>query len=266
MIGYGAGLRREHYPFLESGEPHTIEWFEAISENYMDTAGRPRAMLERVRRDFPVGLHGVSLSIGRADGVNPDYLKRLRSLIGAIQPFIVSDHLCWTGLSSNLHDLLPLPFTEEALEIVCRNVAVTQETLGTSIALENVSSYLTFKDSSMKEWEFLSEVAGRSGASILLDVNNIYVNAINHGFDPRTFIDAIPVHLVAQIHVAGHSDLGTHLFDTHSTPISNTVLELLKRATRRFPGAPVLLEWDEEVPDFRTLEAEVDKARRAGTP
>ncbi|MCE9600541.1 MAG: DUF692 domain-containing protein [Spirochaetia bacterium] len=265
MIGYGAGLRREHYPFLESGESHTIEWFEAISENYMDSAGRPRRILEHVRRDFPVALHGVSLSIGRADGVNKDYLKRLRALIDATEPFIVSDHLCWTGLNTNLHDLLPLPFNQEALDVVSRNIAVTQEILGRSIALENVSTYLTFKSSTMSEWEFLVAATHGSGARILLDVNNVYVNAINHGFDPRTFIHSIPAELVAQIHVAGHSDLGTHLFDTHSTPIANPVLDLLTRALKRFPGTPVLLEWDENIPEFRVLEAEVQKARKAGS-
>lgn len=264
MIGYGAGLRREHYPFLESGESHSIEWFEAISENYMDTAGRPRRILERVRREFPVALHGVSLSIGRADGVRLEYLERLRALANSIEPFIVSDHLCWTGLNTNLHDLLPLPFNEDALKVVLRNLEITQEKLGRAIALENVSSYLTFKTSTMSEWEFLVSVARQGGANILLDVNNVYVNAINHGFDPRTFIDSIPGDLVAQIHVAGHSDLGTHLFDTHSTNVSDPVLDLLTRALKRFPGTPVLLEWDENIPDFRILEAEVAKARKAG--
>lgn len=259
--GFGAGLRREHYAFLESGEPHTVEWFEAISENYMDSSGRPRRMLERVRRDFPVALHGVSMSIGRAGGLNEEYLKRLSRLIDEVEPGIVSDHVCWTGFSHNLHDLLPLPFTEESLSLVSLHVERVQEILGRQILLENVSSYLQFAGSQMHEWEFLAALADRSGCGILLDVNNVYVSAENHGFDPREFIRHIEPRHIGQIHLAGHTDMGDFLFDTHSAPVQSEVWTLFAFAMDLAPQTPVLIEWDENIPDFRTLEKEVAAAR-----
>lgn len=259
--GFGAGLRREHYAFLESGEPHSIDWFEAISENYMDTSGRPRRMLELVRRDFPVALHGVSMSIGRASGLNQDYLKRLKELVKAVEPGIVSDHVCWTGLSHNLHDLLPLPFTEESLSIVCEHVMRVQELLGRQILLENVSSYLQFSGSQMREWEFLDALAEKTGCGILLDVNNVYVSAQNHGLDALAFIQGIHPRHIGQMHLAGHTDMGEFLFDTHSAPVHNEVWTLFAVAAGRRPDAPVLIEWDEDIPDFRRLEKEVNLAR-----
>jgi uncharacterized protein (UPF0276 family) len=250
-----------------------LGWFEAISETYMDTEGRPLAMLELIRSDYPVALHGVSLSIGQ----HPDasdvaglesfaatrtrYLDSLAALVERVDPFIVSDHLCWTGLpGGNLHDLLPLVFTEDSLAWVVSQVEQVQERLGRWIALENVSSYLTWKGSTIEEQEFLVEVARRSGCKILLDINNIYVSACNHGFDARHYLDAIPSDLVAQIHLAGHTDMGTHLFDTHSDHVCDDVWALFEETIGRLADVPVLIEWDDDIPEFPVVAAEAFKA------
>ncbi len=263
----GVGLRPTHYPYLLSKPATKVDWFEAISENYMDSQGRPIKVLETIRADYPVALHGVSLSIASrysADHrINPEYLERLTALVDRIDPFIVSDHLCWTGLAGdNLHDLLPVPFTKEALDWIVGQVDIVQTALGRVIALENVSSYLTYTESTMSEWEFLVEVARRSGCKILFDINNVYVSAKNHAFDPITYVDAIPAELVGQIHLAGHTDLGTHLFDTHSRPVCEDVWTLFDRAMSTMADVPVLIEWDEDIPEFEVLEEEAVKARR----
>ncbi len=271
----GVGLRSEHYPHLVERPRTTVRWFEAISENYMDTGGRPLAVLETVRADHPVALHGVSLSIGykprRGDRAAEDalaasrtrYLARLAELARRIEPFLVSDHLCWTGVpGGNVHDLLPTPFTDEALDWIVSQVDAVQTALGRRLVLENVSSYLTWADSTWTEEDFLVEVARRSGCGILLDVNNVYVSARNHGFDARAYLDAIPAALVAQIHLAGHTDMGTHLFDTHSAPVCDDVWELFAHTVARMPGVPVLIEWDEDIPGFSRLEAEAEAADR----
>ncbi len=256
------GLRSVHFPYLLTRPPLEIDWFETISENVMDSFGRPRMVLEFIRQDYPVALHGVSLSIGSED-VDRSYLERLKTLADSIDPFLVSDHICWTRADgAGLHDLLPLPFTREALDRVVQNVSVVQDYLGQPIALENVSSYLTYKQSEMSEWEFLTETAERSGCGILLDVNNVYVNARNHGTDPVVFLDAIPVEKVRQIHVAGFTDKITHFFDTHSAPVHAEVWSLFQRVIRRAPNIPVLLEWDEHIPEFPDLQKEALRARR----
>lgn len=271
----GVGLRPTHYPYLAEKPRTSVGWFEAISENYMDTAGRPIHILEGVRQDFPVALHGVSLSIGQkpsasnlADSrqfrdLRKRYLDRLAGLIDRIDPFLVSDHLCWTGVpGGNIHDLLPIPFTDAALDWVCEQVSLVQDRLGRPIALENVSSYLTWKHSTWGEAEFLAELTRRSGCKILLDINNIYVSARNHGFDAEAYLAAIPSEAVAQIHLAGHTDLGTHLFDTHSDHVCDEVWDLFAGVISRLPEVPVLIEWDDDIPDFPILEAEADKAAR----
>ncbi len=269
----GVGLRPVHYPYLQEGPRTGVGWFEVISENFMNTEGRPLEVLRRMRRDFPIGLHGVSLSIG----YEPDptdaaacerfaeertlYLDRLRGLIDRIDPWIVTDHLCWTGVpGGNVHDLLPLPYTEHSLDWIARQLDIVQNALGRTIALENPSSYLTFRSSEMSEQEFLVELTRRSGAQILLDVNNVYVSATNHGFDPVAYLDAIPSESVAQIHLAGHTDMGTHLFDTHAGPVCDTVWELFDRTVARLPEVPVLIEWDADIPEFSVLESEAAKA------
>ncbi len=259
----GVGLRSVHFPRLLERPSTPVRWFEAISENYMDTAGRPLEVLKKIRADFPVALHGVSLSIGGVEGPRPGYLKNLKRLIDEIDPLLVTDHLCFTGAhKKNIHDLLPLPYTEEAVKTVVSNVARVQDALGRPIALENVSSYLTYKDSEMKEEEFLVAIAKRSGSKILLDVNNVYVSATNHGFKAEDYVDAIPDALIAQLHLGGYSDMGTFLFDTHSRAPTDPVWELYKRVIRRVPRVPVLIEWDEAVPDWDGLEAEAVKAIR----
>lgn len=257
----GVGLRPVHYPHLLSRPKTAVRWFEAVSENYMDSEGRPLEALLAVRRDYPVALHGVSLSAGGAEGPRPGYLEKLRRLADRVQPWIVTDHLCFTGAhAANAHDLLPLPYTEEAVETVASNVRRAQDALGRAIALENVSSYLAYRESVMSEWEFLVAVARRAGCGILLDVNNVYVSARNHGFEPERYIDAVPPELVKQLHLGGYSDMGDFLFDTHSRAPTEPVWALFRRAAARFPKAPVLVEWDEDVPAWPELEAQAVKA------
>ena len=262
-LGHGVGLRREHFDRVLSG-PTRVDWFEVISENFMVKGGRPLHVLERVRRDYPLVLHGVSLSIGSTDPLDRDYLDGLRELAARIDPAWVSDHLCWTCIGGhNAHDLLPLPYTEEALEHVVSRLSAVQEHLGRRIALENASTYLSFAGSSMPEWEFLGEVAHRADCGILLDVNNVYVSAVNHGFDPEKYLAAVPAERVWEIHLAGHTDRGSHLLDTHSTRVCDEVWELYRFASRRIGAVASLVEWDEEIPDWDTLETESLRARDA---
>lgn len=260
-LGCGVGLRTEHYDEITSAWPR-MDWFEAISENFMGSGGRPLRILEQVRAHYPVALHGVSLSIGSTDPLDPEYLRQLKALADRIEPAIVSDHLCWTGVDgSNLHDLLPLPFTEEAVRHVAGRVQQVQETLGRRILLENVSSYVTYAQSTMREWEFLREVAERSGCGLLLDLNNVYVNAFNHQFDPREFLANLPGELIGQFHLAGHTDMGSYLFDTHSRPVIPPVWDLYQQALARWGPVATLIEWDEDIPPFARLAEEADKAR-----
>jgi len=262
-LGHGVGLRREHFArVLEA--PTRVDWFEVISENFMVKGGRPLHVLDRVRRDYPVALHGVSLSIGSTDPLDEDYLRRLHSLAARIEPAWISDHLCWTGVGGhNAHDLLPLPYTEEALEHVVARVGAVQERLGRRIALENVSTYLSFAGSTLPEWEFLAELARRADCGILLDVNNVYVSAVNHGFDPEKYIAALPAERVWQVHLAGHTDRGTHLLDTHSRRVCDEVWALYRFATRCVGAVASLVEWDEDIPAWDVLEAESVRARAA---
>ncbi len=260
-LGHGVGLRREHFDRVLAG-PTEVDWFEVISENFMVKGGRPLHVLERVRSDYPLVLHGVSLSIGTTDPLDRDYLKRLRELAARVEPAWISDHLCWTGVGGhNAHDLLPLPYTEAALDHVVGRVCMVQEELGRRIALENVSTYLTFAGSTLSEWEFLSEVATRADCGVLLDVNNVYVSASNHGFDPVAYLQALPPARVWQVHLAGHIDRGTHLLDSHSRPVCDEVWDLYRVATRLFGGVATLIEWDEDIPDWDTVEAESRRAR-----
>jgi len=260
-LGHGVGLRREHFERVLSA-PTRIDWFEVISENFMADGGRPVDVLDRVRAQYPIVLHGVSLSIGSADPLNRPYLDRLAALARRTEPAWVSDHLCWAGFGGHYaHDLLPLPYTEEALQHVVARVDQVQEHLGRPIALENVSSYVTFRQSSMPEWEFLAEIARRSGCGILLDVNNIYVSSRNHGFDPRAYVQGIPKEAVWQFHLAGHSDKGKYLLDTHDHPVPDPVWDLYALAVERFGPVSALVEWDDNIPDFERLEAESLRAR-----
>ena len=260
-LGHGVGLRPKHYGrFLES-RPR-VDWVEAISENFMGVGGRPLAVLEKVRRDVPVALHGVSLSIGSSDPLNGEYLAQLLELVNRIEPAVVSDHLCWGSHGGRyVHDLWPLPFTEEALEHVAGRVKQVQDRLGRQILLENVSSYLTYAESTLSEWDFLAEIAQRADCGILLDINNVFVSSKNHGFDPFEYLCAIPVDRVGQYHLAGHSDYGAYLLDTHDAAVCDEVWSLYREAVRRFGLVSTLIEWDEKIPELEVLVAESRKAR-----
>ncbi len=255
-LGHGVGLRREHYQHVLREKP-AVDWFEVISENFMVPGGNPRRVLAAVREHYPVVLHGVSLSIGSTDPLDERYLDELAALARDVEPAWVSDHLCWGGAGGvNAHDLLPLPYTEEALAHVVSRVEHVQERLGRQILLENVSSYLTFAVSEMPEWEFLAEVARRADCGILLDVNNIVVSAHNHGFDPLVYLEGIPGDRVRQLHLAGHSELGELLLDTHDHAVPGGVWALYRAFLERFGPRPTLVEWDEHVPPFDEVLAE----------
>jgi len=261
-LGFGVGLRAPHYNTVLSQEPK-VDWFEAISENYMDTRGRPLAVLERVRRDYPVALHGVALSIGSIDPLDQRYLKQLKALVDRIEPVLVTDHLCWTGVDGrSFFDLLPLPYNEETLKHVVARVGAVQELLGRRILLENASTYIAYNSSSIPEWEFISEVARQADCGILLDVNNVYVSATNHGFDPFAYLDGVAPERVGQFHIAGFTDMGSYLFDTHSRPVYEKVWKLYQHAVRRFGRVSTLLEWDADIPPFERLVAELNQARK----
>ncbi len=258
--GCGIGLRREHFGEFLSTQP-PAGWLEVISENFMAPGGRPRHVLERVKDRYALALHGVSLSIGSAEPVDRAYLTRLRALVDWARPAIVSDHLCWTSLAGhNSHDLLPLPFTAEALDVTVAKLGEVQDALGRYILLENVSSYVRYQASELTEWEFLSAVSEQAGSGILLDINNVYVNARNHGFDPIEYLDGIPVGLVEQFHLAGHEDRGTTVIDTHDSPVCAPVWELYRHAVKRFGALPTILERDGNVPGLDALLAEARQA------
>ncbi len=259
----GMGLRSAHYHFLAQKPKTKINWFEAISENYIDTHGRPRKILEMIRKNYQVALHGVSMSIASASGLDEDYLKRLRILVDEIEPFIVSDHLCWTGLKDhNIHDLLPFPYNQESLKIVLNNIDKAQNYLGRNILLENISSYMMFLSSEMSEYEFMSEIAKKSGAKILLDINNVFVSATNLKLDPKKCLQQIHPDLVGQIHLAGFTDKGDYLFDTHSKPVFPEVWQLFSDYIKSAPNIPFMIEWDDDIPEFSRLEEEALKAKK----
>jgi len=259
----GVGLRTEHYSFLEKNPPNDIDYFEAISENHMNSKGRPWEILEIIRKNFPLSFHGVSLNIGLATELNQNYLKKLKEMVNTFEPILVSDHLCWTGKpSTNFHNLLPFAYTEENLEHVAAKVSQTMDFLKRPIALENLSAYFEYKDSTMKEWDFFSRLIEKTGCLMLLDVNNIYVNSENQKFDPKEFIDAIPLEQVAEIHLAGFTDMGDFLFDTHSKPVYPAVWELYKYVLSKRKNIPTLIEWDDDIPAFPTLRDEAMKAKQ----
>jgi len=261
FLGHGVGLRPKHFPQLWDGTAR-VDWFEAISENYMAAGGRPRAALERARSMAPLVLHGVSLSIGSTDPLDLAYLRALGDLIARVEPAWVSDHLCWSGVGGHYaHDLLPLPYTEEALAHVVRRVEAVQERLGRQILIENVSSYLTYTHSTLAEWEFLGAVAERADCGLLLDVNNVYVSATNHGFSADAYLAGLPADRVGQIHLAGHTDMGTYLFDAHDGPVIEPVWDLYRQALRRFGRVSTLVEWDDHIPDLDVVCAAAERAR-----
>jgi uncharacterized protein (UPF0276 family) len=260
-LGIGLGLRTVHYAHILERRP-AVDWFEIISENYLETSGRPLEFLDAIAERYPIVMHGVSLSIGSTDPLDREYLKQLKALRDRVKAGWVSDHLCWTGVGGrNSHDLLPLPYTEEALGHVVSRVKEVQDLLGAPLALENPSTYAELSGASMPEWEFLGRLAELSDCAILLDVNNVYVSAHNHDFDPLSYLDAMPFDRVVQLHVAGHTDHGTHIIDSHIGPVIDPVWELLARAHRRAAGVPILLEWDAEIPAFEVVHGEALRAR-----
>lgn len=265
-LGYGLGLRVDHYPnFLH--EPPAIDWLEILSENYMVPGGLPLHNLDRIRERYPMVMHGVSLSIGSTDPLNPDYLKQLKALAQRVEPAWISDHLCWTGVEGrNLHDLMPLPYTEEGVRHVAERVQQVQDYLGRRILLENVSSYVSYPQAEMAEWEFLAAIAERADCLILLDINNIYVSSFNHDFAAHDYIDHMPPARVQQFHLAGHRNLGNLIIDTHDEAIIDPVWALYAHATRRFGAVATMIERDDNIPPLPELLAELDHARAIATP
>jgi uncharacterized protein (UPF0276 family) len=268
---FGMGLRHNHFPEILSrleGNPSSLDldYFEIITENFFQTSGRPLKVLEKIREHKPISFHGVSLSIASYDDLDLEYLKKVKDLALKIDPILISDHLCWTGLNKNkLHNLLPFPYTEETLKFLVPRIQRVQDFLGRPLMLENLSAYLNFKESDLSEAQFLRELHLRSGCQILLDLNNVYVNAHNQKFDAEKWIQEIPRQAVKEIHLAGFSDMGTHYFDTHSCPVWQPVWDLYQKFKKDFPQAVTLIEWDEEIPAFDVVLSEVQKAKHYAT-
>lgn len=269
-LGFGLGLRPPHYEALLGDYRGSVAWLEILTENYLIPGGQPLRYLERLRAHYAFAMHGVSLSIGSADALNIAYLREVKALSRRFEAAWISDHLCWTGVDGiNLHDLMPLPYTEEALRHVVERVAQTQEILGERLLLENVSSYVSYAHSEMTEWEFLAEVARRADCLLLLDVNNVYVSGVNHGFDPHEYLRGVPVERVQQFHLAGHSRQGNggneamseYLIDTHDAPVAEAVWQLYAAATERFGAVSTMIERDDDIPELQVLLSELDRAR-----
>ncbi|SEA44813.1 DUF692 domain-containing protein [Microbulbifer marinus] len=262
FLGFGLGLRTQHFQQVLEQSP-AVDWFEVVSENFMVAGGKPRYFLRAIGERYPLVMHGVSLSIGSADPLNFDYLKRLKRLAEEVQPAWISDHLCWTGVDGRTsHDLLPLPYAEEVVDHVVERVRRVQDFLGRQLLLENVSSYLTFAEQSMAEWEFIAEVCARADCLMLLDINNVYVSARNHGFDARDYIDYLDPARVQQFHLAGHSDYGDYVIDTHDHDVPHPVWQLYRHALRRFGPVSTLIERDDNIPALPEMIEELDMARQ----
>jgi uncharacterized protein len=261
-LGLGVGLRSVHFTHILENWPE-VDWFEVISENFIDSGGRPRYVLDQVAERYPVVMHGVSLSIGSTDPLDFDYLARLKRLADAIHPRWISDHVCWTGvLDRNTHDLLPLPFNDETLAHVVGRIRAVQEFLERRIVLENPSSYVTFADSTMSEWEFITRMAEEADCGLLLDVNNVYVSSFNHDFSAEEYVRSVPHERIVQFHLAGHTNLGTHCIDSHDGHVVDAVWQLYRLASDLTDGVSTLLEWDARIPSFDEVHAEVLRARQ----
>ena len=266
FLGFGLGLRTDHYHSILETSPN-IDWLEIISENYMVPGGKPLYFLDRIRANYPMVMHGVSLSIGSSTELDLSYLRDLRALADRVEPAWISDHLCWTGVhGQNMHDLLPLPYNEETARHVAERVDVVQDYLGRRILLENVSSYASYIDSTMSEWEFISLICEKADCLLLLDVNNIYVSSFNHAFDPRQFIDGVPAGRVQQIHLAGHHNHGDYIIDTHDAPVIDPVWDLYGYAMSRLGPISTMIERDDHIPELDELVHELDVARNIAAP
>jgi len=262
-LGFGLGLRKEHYQDILNSFPTDIDWFEILSENYLVDGGKPLYYLDKIAERYPIAMHGVSMNIGNSDALDKDYLTRLKALKDRTNAHWLSDHLCWTGTAGiNAHDLLPLPYTEEALNHVVERISQVQDFLGCRMLIENVSSYVSYKQSEMTEWQFLSEVASRSDCLLLLDINNIYVSAVNHEFDPLDYLLSIPTERVQQFHLAGHSDYGDYVIDTHDMPVCDAVWDLYAQAVERFADITFMIERDDNIPPLDVLREELQQARQ----
>ncbi len=263
-LGYGLGLRSEYYDTILEKSPE-VDWFEVITENYMVDGGKPLHYLDKIRERYPVVMHGVSLSIGSTDSINLEYLKNLKQLADRIQPVWISDHLCWTIHNGhNAHDLLPLPYNKATINHLAERIDQVQNYLGRQILMENVSSYVTYTDSEMSEWEFYSNIVEKADCLMLLDINNIYVSAINHNFDPHEYLDNVPSNRVQQIHLAGHTNYGNFIIDTHDQPIVDSVWELYQYSLQRLGSVTTMIERDDNFPPFHELMAELEQARKIG--
>ena len=262
-LGFGLGLRKEHYIDILETKP-TVDWFEVLTENYLVPGGKPLYYLDKIHQHYPMVMHGVSLSIGGSDPLNMHYLKQVKALAERVDAHWISDHLCWTGLNGiNAHDLLPLPYTEEAISHVAQRIQQVQEVLGRQILMENVSSYISYRQSGdMTEWEFFTEVCERADCLMLLDINNIYVSAINHEFNPEDYLNNIPIERVQQYHLAGHSDYQDYVIDTHDHPIVEAVWQLYKKALTRFGKVSTMIERDDNIPPLAEVMQELIQVRQ----
>jgi uncharacterized protein len=267
FLGFGLGLRAEHYRDILERKPKTIDWLEILSENYMIDGGKPLYFLDRIRQDYPMVMHGVSMSLGSSDGLDMDYLKQLKALIERVEPHWFSDHLCWTGVDhKNMHDLLPLPYTEEAIDHVAERIARVQDYMGRQMLLENLSSYITYSEDAMPEWEFLSAIAEKADCYLLLDINNIYVSSYNHDYDPLEYLEGVPPERVWQHHLAGHSNDGNLIIDTHDHDVIDPVWELYAETAKRLGPVSTMIERDGNIPDLDSVLAELERARSIATP
>ena len=265
FLGFGLGLRSKHFSTIINEKPK-VDWFEIISENYMVAGGKPHYYLEQIRSHYPIVMHGVSMSIGSTDPINHDYLSQLKSLAEQVQPQWMSDHLCFATVGGiNSHDLLPMPYTQEALAHLSSRIHQVQEYLGRAMIFENVSSYLSYKEDEMQEWEFLASLAQQCGCKFLLDINNIYVSARNHNFDPMTYLDNIKPESVQQIHLAGHSDFGSHVIDTHDQPVPDPVWDLYAAYIKKSGPKSTMIERDDNIPQLHELLVELERARAINT-
>ena len=261
-LGFGLGVRPQHYSALLNEHLGAVSWLEALTENYLVPGGKPLHYLERLRTHYPLVLHGVSMSIGSTDPLDTHYLDALQGLVQRIEPEWISDHLCWTGVKGiNLHDLLPLPYTEETVRHVARRVDEVQHRLERRLVLENVSSYLAYRDCEMTEWEFVAEIAERADCLLLLDINNVYVSSMNHGFDPQAYLRGIPPYRVQQLHLAGHRVCGDYLIDTHDEPVCEAVWDLYAYAVARFGPVATMIERDDNIPELDALLVDLQRAR-----
>ena len=267
FLGFGLGLRAEHYQDILDSRPANVDWFEILSENYMVDGGKPLYFLDAIRRDYPMVMHGVSMSLGSSDELDYAYLRRLKALIERVEPAWYSDHLCWTGVDHrNMHDLLPLPYTEEAIRHVAERISRVQDFIGRQMLIENLSSYVTYRDDAMPEWEFLAAISERADCYLLLDVNNIYVSSYNHRFDPVEYLEGVPAERVWQHHLAGHTNDGNLIIDTHDQDIIDPVWALYEETAKRLGPVSTMIERDGNIPPLSQVLAELDQARRIAEP